>query len=872
MATPDVRVRLSAEGVQDVLNAFKQIEDQANKSGKKGADGIGLINDKLGKLGEIAEAVGLVELTKQIGEFVAQTLEAAEAIGKLQQVTGGSVETLSALSAAATLADLSQEDLTSGLSKFTKTLGEVQKGSAPVIDALHRIGLSQKDLAGLSTDQAFVKVSTALSQYADGTNKATIAQDLFGKSGTKLIPLLNEVGTEGIDKLKDKARDLGVLLDQNTVDAATRANDAMKELKLAAQGVATQFTIGLAPALTTALESIVKETTGASNGFEKLGELVGFVFKAIAAGAIAVGKIIGSTFGAATENARKSFEDLQNSTTFLDKIKNAGKLVFNSSPIGVQVSAVQNRDKALPDDLLKIYSDMFIKRADEEKKTDEQSATDKKQIADATDQALLKARQQLNLQRLQNDLAFFQAASKAQDAAAKADYDKGLISLQQYYDKRRQIAATSAQKELAVLNAKRSVTASQATTTPADAVNREKELLAIDGEIKVKRQEIAAQDSALTAEEFTAKKALQDEQIAFEQKYSKAKHDAHAEALTALDQEIAKETIRLQKLGLEPAEIQKQVSAYRAVGEANIALQDSIQTTKSAQSAYDTERGSIENAAAAGTTSKLAAQKELLDLDLQRLPVLIQIAQAEQAAAAAAGDQSAVEASQRTIDGLKKQQSAAQGAQLSYENLKNTAVDAFAQNIIPNLIQAVEGAKSFGEAFRDITVTILQAIAQQIIAFEAVAIAKSLAGFAGGGAVSTGGSAASSAAVAAADGGYISGPGSATSDSIPARLSNGEFVVRAAVVQQPGVMQHLSTLNRHGTPAVRRFSGASVARFANGGAVGSAGGQPAQGNNIRIINVVDPALAGDYMNSSAGEKSVLNVLQRNKGAAKQILK
>jgi hypothetical protein len=31
-----------------------------------------------------------------------------------------------------------------------------------------------------------------------------------------------------------------------------------------------------------------------------------------------------------------------------------------------------------------------------------------------------------------------------------------------------------------------------------------------------------------------------------------------------------------------------------------------------------------------------------------------------------------------------------------------------------------------------------------------------------------------------ASGGYISGPGSGTSDSIPARLSNGEFVVRAS--------------------------------------------------------------------------------------------
>jgi lambda family phage tail tape measure protein len=59
-----------------------------------------------------------------------------------------------------------------------------------------------------------------------------------------------------------------------------------------------------------------------------------------------------------------------------------------------------------------------------------------------------------------------------------------------------------------------------------------------------------------------------------------------------------------------------------------------------------------------------------------------------------------------------------------------------------------------------------------------------------------------------ADGGSVSGPGSATSDSIPAMLSNGEFVVNAA--------------------ATKRYSGLLAAinsgrlsHFANGGAVGS---------------------------------------------------
>jgi hypothetical protein len=45
-----------------------------------------------------------------------------------------------------------------------------------------------------------------------------------------------------------------------------------------------------------------------------------------------------------------------------------------------------------------------------------------------------------------------------------------------------------------------------------------------------------------------------------------------------------------------------------------------------------------------------------------------------------------------------------------------------------------------------------------------------------------------------ADGGYVSGPGTSTSDSIPARLSAGEYVLRADAVRRWGVA-FLDTLN-----------------------------------------------------------------------------
>jgi phage-related minor tail protein len=69
-----------------------------------------------------------------------------------------------------------------------------------------------------------------------------------------------------------------------------------------------------------------------------------------------------------------------------------------------------------------------------------------------------------------------------------------------------------------------------------------------------------------------------------------------------------------------------------------------------------------------------------------------------------------------------------------------------------------------------------------------------------------------------ATGGRVTGPGTSTSDSIPAWLSNEEFVVKAAAVRKPGVLRLLEAIN----------SGQDLgfAKFANGGLVGggSSGG------------------------------------------------
>lgn len=84
--------------------------------------------------------------------------------------------------------------------------------------------------------------------------------------------------------------------------------------------------------------------------------------------------------------------------------------------------------------------------------------------------------------------------------------------------------------------------------------------------------------------------------------------------------------------------------------------------------------------------------------------------------------------------------------------------------------------------------------------------------------------------VTRAGGGYVSGPGTSTSDSIPARLSDGEYVINARAVRMFG-RGMFESLNRGMLPPSPR-------RFASGGYVGS-GNAPMQGGATAVVQVVN---------------------------------
>ena len=193
----EIRVKLSAEGVEDVVKALKKVERQAKASGDGAKKGIGGLNSALGDLDALIPTIGVGALVAGLGALVKRSLDAADAIGKLSARTGISAETLSVFSVGAKTADVEFSQLESSLIKFNKTMGDLDRGSKEASQAVRLLFGSAKALDGLDTEERLIKVTQALGKMREGFGKTRTAQDFFGKSGADTITLWNDLAGKG---------------------------------------------------------------------------------------------------------------------------------------------------------------------------------------------------------------------------------------------------------------------------------------------------------------------------------------------------------------------------------------------------------------------------------------------------------------------------------------------------------------------------------------------------------------------------------------------------------------------------------------------------------------------------------------------------
>lgn len=275
MPPPDVRVRLSAEGEAQVQAALRRVVGDAQRAGRSASRGFGQFNTTLAGARTLLVQLGAALAVGQLVAFARRATDAADELGKMSQRVGASVQNLSALRSAAATANVEMQTLTTGMVNLSRRVEEFRGGSKDATKDFRALGLTVQDFKGKDAAEQFATIAVAMGKLEDSPGKTALAFQFFGRSAAALIPLLNDVaGAGGLQGVINKARELGLLLSEDTARAAQAINDDFTIIREQVLAGAARFVEGLAPAIHAALGLVQKDLGASVQGWREWGQNV----------------------------------------------------------------------------------------------------------------------------------------------------------------------------------------------------------------------------------------------------------------------------------------------------------------------------------------------------------------------------------------------------------------------------------------------------------------------------------------------------------------------------------------------------------------------------------------------------------------------
>ncbi|WP_263418668.1 P1/P2 acidic ribosomal protein [Terriglobus albidus] len=697
MATgPDISVRLSAQGVSDVINAFKRVRQEGKDMGSA-LSGIG------SSLKELIPAVSVGAAVGAFTQLVLKVRENEENIGKMAEKTGASVEKLSVLAMVAHDSEVGIDELSAGMVKLAKAQVAAADGSAKEKKVFSDLGISLKDLRTLDPAGLFVKVSASLDKLPAGAQKTADTLVLFGKAGAGLIPMLDSLGDK-FGEADDKAKRLGIRLSQDMVDSARAAQDSIHELEDIAAGAATQFNKGFMPEFTHAVEQFAESVSAAgTNGFEAMGQILGRTVTGIVDLFRAAAAIIAGILQTDLQIILGTV-DVVNSA--IDGFKRKG---FTGAVEGVKTAGSNNLGiigsiwKETGSDLNKYWNDTVNPKFSAPIARPKSGGGGATGTGTSTEEAAkaAKAYSDLLQARADNELAILKAQSAAEEASDKRKYDLGIMTLDQYYDAREKRINQAAEAETSIIDDKILAAAKLPEQTEEQRLKKQQEFEKINAQyaqISIKRESdiAAAEDERAKARHDANLRELQEQQ-----QLAQMAGDKSTAQQKALEIEIQQYTELLQKQGKSADEIARATEEYQKRASAKISFGNASEAGSIGLSSLGSDVQTIEAQAGSGVISQAQATAQIVALERQRLEGLKQIGAEMAHEAELSGDPQLIEQARQYNAQLTQME-------LSLKNVTTAATyfsNAMLQSIgsfADSFGDAIASAESFGEAFGSI--------------------------------------------------------------------------------------------------------------------------------------------------------------------------
>lgn len=787
----DVRVRFTAEDVAEVLAAMQAVQNKARQTGRAAAGGVVDFTGALGGLRSILGQVGAIVSAGMFVNYVRQAGEGAEASQKLSRELSTTAAKIAALRVEAKLADTDLETLAPLIVRISALVDQAAR-TGEKAGAFKALGLDPQVLKSLDALDRFYAVSKAIKNTADGPEKLTASYALFGKQTHQDILILQEFSAT-LDEISLRIPGVLELYSPTAIANAARMNEQFKETSIVVGGLATQFAGGFGSGIGGSLQGMNRELTVGAVGWQRFGEVVGAILgflvtlvttsvdvitTKVVLLADTVGSLVRATAAAATGNLSEAQVHLE--------------------AIGLRAE----REYKLLDERVKRTWDLFLhppqipppKGPELPKTPVDLDAIYQKQAA-------------LERAKIDQSIAAIRAAGKLREDMETAGYERGLTAVRDYYANRRAIIQNAIDEEIVQLQ-KRIQYERAKNPDQADASKTVQEL---NARIALLRLQYFGEIQKLRVEEGKAIDDLGAKQIESLNQVRDLQGRNHEARLAEIAQEIEAEYHR--PGAAEPGAVALIEQKRRAlILEAD--YQEQLRASSSALSGMGAEEARIRDRADAGLRSQVLSEKEILDLRKDQLPALRAEADLLLAAAEATQNPERIAQAREFSDQVHQLELNVQKAQDVLGQIGATAIDSATAALEDFFSKGVFEAKNFSDAMRQMALSIVSSLNQIISKMLATAIIQKTLGFLNPGSVKLGspGSAAEApGATFAAEGGYLRGAGTGTSDSNvalnrsgrrPLFWSDGEYMMPAQKVSERGARVFLDRFRARGMHAI----------------------------------------------------------------------
>lgn len=181
---------------------------------------------------------GAAAAVSGVTAFANKTAATCDEIDKMSQKIGISREAYQEMSFITSQCGMDVNKLQVGMKTLTKVMDQTRNGTSKQATALEELGITVSGSDGKlrSSEDVMYEVIGKLQNMENETERARLANELFGKSGSEMAPLLN-AGAGAMENMKKQAHDLGLVIDDSVVNSGVALTDTMDQIKRAGTGM-----------------------------------------------------------------------------------------------------------------------------------------------------------------------------------------------------------------------------------------------------------------------------------------------------------------------------------------------------------------------------------------------------------------------------------------------------------------------------------------------------------------------------------------------------------------------------------------------------------------------------------------------------------